>query len=127
MADKNRTLRELASSDSLFADFLSLFNFVDTYTCDICIDTFLCSICIKIEAALEGDISTDKVDVAGVNVAPVVKIWPSNEQPSTLELKPHHAFLEFNEKLPVIIASKLESQQEQKLLQILRKHNKAIR
>lgn len=39
MNDQNRILRELAAVDSLFADFPSLFDFDDTYTCDVCTDT----------------------------------------------------------------------------------------
>lgn len=107
-----------------FADFPSLFDFDDTYTCDVCTDAHLCSICTEIEAVLQGDtssdisydISTNKVDVADVNVALAVKILSSVEQPPALELKPLPAFLEFNEKIYVIISSKLESEQEQKLL-----------
>lgn len=116
MTDENRILRELAAVDSLFADFLSLSDFDDTYTCDVCTDTHLCSVYIEIEAALHVDISSDisyensadKVDVAYVNVVPTAKILPSIEQPSTLELKLLSAFLEFNEKNYVIISIKFE-------------------
>lgn len=113
---EQRTLREFDSFDSLFVDFSSLSDFDDIYTCDVCIDTHLCSICTRIEAALQGDISyeisTDKVNIADVNVALAAKILSSIEQPPTLELKPFHVFLEFNENLHVIILSKLEYEHE---------------
>lgn len=95
MTDQNRILRELAAADSLFADFPSMSDFDDTYTYDVCTDTHLCSIYAEIESALQVDISseisyeisTQKVDVAYVDVVPAAKILPSIEQPSTLELK----------------------------------------
>lgn len=112
MTDKNRILRELVATDSLFADFSSLFDFDNTYTCDVCTSTHLCSVCNEIEVALQVDISydisTDKVDVADINVVLAAIVLPSIEQPSALELEPllsnlKYAFLEFEEKLPVII------------------------
>lgn len=56
---------------------------------------------------------------------------PSIMQPPTLELKPlldhlMYAYLEDNEKLPVIISNKLETEQEDKLLHVIRKHKKVI-
>lgn len=55
----------------------------------------------------------------------------SNEQPPAIELKSIHAnlkyaFLKLEEIFHVIVSSKLEFEQEQKLLQVLRKHKKAI-
>jgi len=52
-------------------------------------------------------------------------------QPPTLELKPFfehlkYAYLEEDEKLPVIISTKLDADQETRLLQIIRKHKRAI-
>ena len=52
------------------------------------------------------------------------------EQSPSLKLKPlpgnlKYAFLESLEKLLIIILSKFESEQEQKLLQVFRKHKKA--
>ncbi|XP_050918591.1 uncharacterized protein LOC127136028 [Lathyrus oleraceus] len=56
---------------------------------------------------------------------------PSIEQPPSIELKElpgnlKYAYLESNKKLPVIISSNLDFDQENKLLQVLRKHKKAI-
>lgn len=56
---------------------------------------------------------------------------PSIVQPPALELKPlpsnmKYAYLEANEKLPVILANNLQQDQEEKLLQVLRNHKKAI-
>ena len=124
----------LVAPDSLFAGFPSLSDFDDTYTCDVCIDTHLCSVCAEIEDALQVDISsdisyeisTDKVDVAYVNVVYAAKISPSIVQPSALELQSLPAFLEFNENLSVIISSKLQLEHEQKLLQLLLEHKKEI-
>ena len=59
---------------------------------------------------------------------------PDNPEPAhyqKLELKPlpphlKYAYLEDEKKLPVIIARELTSQQEEQLLDVLRKHKKAI-
>ncbi|KAJ9558375.1 hypothetical protein OSB04_012989 [Centaurea solstitialis] len=56
---------------------------------------------------------------------------PSIEQPPDLELKllPSHlkyAYLAEDDKLPVIISSKLSEDQEHKLINLLKKHKKAI-
>ena len=56
------------------------------------------------------------------------KVLPSEEKPSKLELKPllpshlKYAFLGVEETFPLIISSSLESDQENKLLEILRTH-----
>ena len=60
------------------------------------------------------------------------RVLPSEEKPPTLELKPlplhpKYAFLGVEETFPVIISSSLESDQEIKLLEILRTHKIAIR
>lgn len=136
MDGQNRTLRELATLDAICDDFPSLSDFDETYTYDVCNDTHLCSVCAEIEAALQvdisSDISTEKVDVADVNVVPTSKILPSIEQPSALELKSlpanlNYGLLEFEQKFLVIISSKLESEQEHKLLQVLKKHKEEFR
>ena len=59
------------------------------------------------------------------------RVLPSEERPPKLELKPlpsHHkyAFLRVEETFPVIISSSLGSDQENKLLEILRTHRSAI-
>lgn len=38
------------------ADFLSLYDFNDTYTCDACTDTHLCFICVEMDVTLHVDI-----------------------------------------------------------------------
>ena len=59
------------------------------------------------------------------------RVFPSKEKPPKLELKPlpshlKYAFLGVEETFPVIISSSLESEQENKLLEILRTHKTAI-
>ena len=59
------------------------------------------------------------------------RVLPSEERPPNLELKslPSHlkyAFLGIKETFPVIISSSLESNQENKILEILRTHKTAI-
>jgi len=59
------------------------------------------------------------------------KMLPSVEQPPTLELKPlpshlKYAYLERDGKLPVTISDLLTDEQEQKLLQVIKDHKRAI-
>ena len=59
------------------------------------------------------------------------RVLPSEEKPPKLELKPlpshlKYTFLGVEETFPVIISSSLESDQENKLLEILRTHKTAI-
>ena len=59
------------------------------------------------------------------------RVLPSEEKPPKLELKPlpshlKYAFLGAEETFPVIISSSLESDQENKILEILRTHKSAI-
>ena len=59
------------------------------------------------------------------------RVLPSEERLPKLELKPlpshlKYAFLGLDETFPVIISSSLESEQENKLLEILRTHKTAI-
>ena len=59
------------------------------------------------------------------------RVLPSEERPPKLELKPlpshlKYAFLGVDETFQVIISSSLESEQENKLLEILRTHKTAI-
>ena len=59
------------------------------------------------------------------------RVLPSEEKPPKLELKPlpshlKYSFLGAEETFPVIISSSLESNQENKLLEILRTHKTAI-
>ncbi|KAJ8763777.1 hypothetical protein K2173_003559 [Erythroxylum novogranatense] len=59
------------------------------------------------------------------------KLIPSVVQPPELELKPlpttlKYAFLESNERLPVIIASTLSHIEEERLMNVLREHKRAI-
>ena len=62
---------------------------------------------------------------------PSTRMLLLHEHPPELELKPllghlKYAFLEANEKLPIIIAQSLQPKQEEKLLAILRAHKQAI-
>ena len=59
------------------------------------------------------------------------RVLPSEETPSKLELKPlpshlKYAFFGVEETFPVIISSSLESEQENKMLEMLRTHKTAI-
>ncbi|XP_045822018.1 uncharacterized protein LOC123914902 [Trifolium pratense] len=125
-------------SELFSIDFPSLAGFDDIYLCSDCTDTNLCVVCAEIDAALQADtfptseIVTDEavfaVDALDIPAAPSI---PSIEQPPSLELKVlpenlKYAYLESNEKLPVIISSNLDFDQEHKLLQVLKKHKKAI-
>lgn len=97
MVEFQQTLREFTTPNSLFAALPSLFDFDDTYTCDVCTGTHLCSIYAEIEVALQVDIFyeiyIDKVDVAEVNVILAAKNLPLIEKPHALELKPLRANL----------------------------------
>ena len=60
-----------------------------------------------------------------------IKLLPSSEQVPKLELKPllvelKYSFLGINESFPMVISSKLDSLQEGKLLNGLRRHKSAI-
>ncbi|KAJ8755397.1 hypothetical protein K2173_019195 [Erythroxylum novogranatense] len=59
------------------------------------------------------------------------KLIPSIMQPPVLELKPlpatlKYAFLESDERLPVIIASTLSQTEEERLMNVLKEHKRAI-
>lgn len=102
--------------DSLYAYSPSLSDFGDAYTCNVCVDTHVCLICTEIEVVLQIDIfyeiSTNTLDVPDVNVVSAAKILSSIEQTHALELNLLLMFLQFNEKISLIISSKLDSQQE---------------
>ena len=60
-----------------------------------------------------------------------IKLLPSSEQVPELELKPlpvelKYVFLGIDETFPMVISSKLDSLQEGKLLNVLRKHKNAM-
>ena len=60
-----------------------------------------------------------------------MRLKPSIEDPHILELKMlpkylEYAFLEKNSKLPVIIASNLQLEQKEKLLEVLKEHKRAF-
>ncbi|KAK2451735.1 hypothetical protein QL285_010765 [Trifolium repens] len=118
----------------LFSADPSLYGFDDDYSCDDCTDTNLCVACAEIDAFLLddnfpiGEVVDDVVKALDITAAPAK---PSIEQPPSLELKPlpenlKYAYLECDKKFPVIISSNLDFDQENKLLQILKKHKKAI-
>ncbi|XP_050914840.1 uncharacterized protein LOC127129757, partial [Lathyrus oleraceus] len=127
-----------ASSELFALDFPSLSGFDDIYSCFDCTDTNVCVVYAEIDVALQadtfptGEVVTNKpvfaVDALDIPAAPSI---PSTEQPPSLEIKElpknlKYAYLESNEKLPVIISSNLDFDQEHKLLQVLKKHKKAI-
>jgi len=75
------------------------------------------------------DSNPDKLQVAEVSLSN--RPLPSIIQSPSLELKPlpdhlKYAYLEKKEQLPVIISTALSDEQEQKLLQVIREHKKAI-
>ncbi|PNX80521.1 hypothetical protein L195_g036523 [Trifolium pratense] len=81
----------------------------------------------------EGEDVNEAVCAVEVLDIPDVPTKPSIDQPPSLELKPlpenlKYAYLEENEKPPVIISSNLdcEQEQEEKLLQVLKQHKKGI-
>ncbi|XP_045797211.1 uncharacterized protein LOC123891391 [Trifolium pratense] len=103
----------------------------DDYSCDICTDTDLCVACAEFNLQGEGEVVNEVVFAVETLDIPAVPTKPSIEQPPSLELKPlpknlKYAYLEENEKLPVIISSNLDCEQEEKLLEVLRQHKKAI-
>ncbi|XP_045812264.1 uncharacterized protein LOC123906408 [Trifolium pratense] len=107
----------------------------DDYSCDVCTDTNLCVGCAEFNLQGEGEVVNEAANEVVYAVEtldiPTVPTKPSIEQPPSLELKPlpenlKYAYLESNEKLPVIISSNLDFDQEHKLLQVLKKHKKAI-
>ncbi|KAJ9552673.1 hypothetical protein OSB04_016718 [Centaurea solstitialis] len=88
--------------------------------CDSDLDETLEDDCSEVIAAFE------QLDFKGRDIQ-----LPSVEQPPDLELKPlpshlKYAYLAEDDKLPVIISSKLSEDQEQQLINLLKKHKKAI-
>ena len=72
------------------------------------------------------DVGFDKFDLGKEDI-----LKPSIEDPSDLELKEvlqhlEYTFLGKDSKLPVIIASNLSKMQKEKLLNVLKKHKRAI-
>ncbi|XP_054807358.1 uncharacterized protein LOC129309679 [Prosopis cineraria] len=103
-------------------------------TIDFAINSMSCnSINNDNSSILEQDTaaSFDGMQVCGVDELTIDKLVPSIQQPPILELKdlPEHlkyAFLDEGKKLPIIIAKDSDPCQEVKLLEVLRKHKKAI-
>ncbi|GKD53071.1 hypothetical protein Tco_1286458, partial [Tanacetum coccineum] len=61
----------------------------------------------------------------------IIKVKPSIEEPPKLELKDllsqlEYAYLEENDKLPVIIAKGLKDDEKKALLKVLKSHKRAI-
>ncbi|KAJ9552912.1 hypothetical protein OSB04_016957 [Centaurea solstitialis] len=88
--------------------------------CDSDLDETLEDDCSEVIAAFE------QLDFKGRDIQ-----LPSVEQPPDLELKPlpshlKYAYLAEDDKLPVIISSKLSEDQEQQLINLLKRHKKAI-
>ncbi|XP_057739857.1 uncharacterized protein LOC130956949 [Arachis stenosperma] len=104
---------------------------------------FQCDIIDKVVAEIHQEAVEEKTMEQGTSVGKPSKhtedtlpplMAPDDQVPShelKLELKPlpphlKYAYLEDNQKLPVIIARELTSQQEEQLLSVLRRHKKAI-
>ncbi|KAJ9536230.1 hypothetical protein OSB04_un000596 [Centaurea solstitialis] len=88
--------------------------------CDSDLDETFEDECSEVMAAFE------QLDFKGRDIQ-----LPSIEHPPDLELKPlpshlKYAYLAEDDKLPVIISSKLSEDQEHKLINLLKKHKKAI-
>ncbi|RDX72072.1 Retrovirus-related Pol polyprotein, partial [Mucuna pruriens] len=87
-----------------------------------------CSICAEIQVAIAGWLVVAEVESSSQLSAS--KPSPPPSPPAELKALPKHlkyAYLEDNQQLPIIIANNLQWEQEEKLLQVLRKHKKAIR
>jgi len=74
---------------------------------------------------------TNQTYISSAELLPLITVFPSIEQPPKLELKTlskhlKYAFLENDERLPVIIAKHLLPDQEKRLLQVLQTYKKAI-
>src|SRR4051812_14569729 len=103
MADKNRTLGELAKPNSLFANFPSLlilmthilvmFVLMPTYVQFLLKLKLLQRLILFLIFLMR--FSTYKIDVADLNVVHATEILSSIEQPFALELIPLTVFLEF--------------------------------
>lgn len=108
-------------SDLVSTYFPSLSDFDDTYTCDACTNTLICYVCAKIEATLQVDITTgSSIDTPICNVLAnktlnisATQNKSSIEKPHSLELKPLLEDLKYS--------SKLEFDQEEKLLKEIKK------
>ncbi|XP_057417391.1 uncharacterized protein LOC130711664 [Lotus japonicus] len=117
------------------SDYPSL---TESYTCHTCTATEMCEACIdQFLDTVVVDSDVKKSDctnpVVEVQAAETVSasLVPSVLQAPVLELKPlpdnlKYAYLEDDKKLPVIVSSTLHENQEEKLLQVLKKHKKAI-
>ncbi|KAL2326301.1 hypothetical protein Fmac_025359 [Flemingia macrophylla] len=119
-------------------DFPSL---TDLYTCLTCIESksdildvvhidFIKSKCINHVVGLKQKFDL-LIEVQAAKPIPTSLVPSIVQPPPTLELKPlpenlKYAYLEDDEKLPVIISTSLMVDQEEKLLQVLKKHKKAI-
>ena len=124
--------------DEHLLEFLHDSNFpllTDSFTCTACSDSEMCAVCSEIESYMhtESEFLSAPADFVEVQAAESMSasLVPSIVQPPTLELKPlpenlKYAYLEDDDKLPVIVSTSLDADQEEKLLQVLRKHKKAI-
>ncbi|XP_057451823.1 uncharacterized protein LOC130743600 [Lotus japonicus] len=99
-----------------------------TEMCDSCIDQFLDTVVVDSDVK-KSDCTNPVVEVQAAETVSA-SLVPSVLQAPVLELKPlpdnlKYAYLEDDKKLPVIVSSTLHENQEEKLLQVLRKHNKS--
>ncbi|RDY11441.1 Retrovirus-related Pol polyprotein, partial [Mucuna pruriens] len=111
-----------------FADVTDVSNFANLadFEC-MCDRGKECSICVEIRVAIDEGPKVAEVGEVGA----VIEVATSKPPSPTVELKPllehlKYAYLEDDQKLQVIIANNLQSEQEERLLHVLRKHSKAI-
>ncbi|RDX84243.1 hypothetical protein CR513_34735, partial [Mucuna pruriens] len=134
------------SEFSYFVDVADVPNFYDSV--DVAdVPDFLNSVDVAnvsnfVDSANMGDVSNfadladfecmcDRGKEYSTSVEKVLASKPPSPPSPTVELKPlpkhlKYAYLEDDQKLPVIIANNLQSKQEERLVHLLRKHRKAI-
>ncbi|RDY13388.1 hypothetical protein CR513_01695, partial [Mucuna pruriens] len=116
------------SDFSNFAYMVDVSNFAN-FEC-MCDRGKECSICAKSCVAIDKGPEVAKVAEVG-EVIEVAASKPSSHPSPAVELKPllehlKYAYLEDDQKLSIIIANNLQSEQEERLLCVLQKHRKAI-
>jgi len=121
----------------LFSDFFDFYDFdlgSFDYACDDSDDSVVvCSICANIFFIIHSDCDTGAGSNPPISLPLTVNLpLPSTIQPPSLELKPlpehlKYAYLDYAQKLSIIISSSLSLEHEDKLLQVLKGHKKAIR
>ncbi|KAK7251288.1 hypothetical protein RIF29_34343 [Crotalaria pallida] len=141
--------------DEHVLDFLhdyDLPSFTSSFTCSACSDSEMCTACIEIVQFLNSaTASVDSYDIDSDHANPISVLHESNSlvqvqaaesnsaaplvpsvmQAPLLDLKPlpphlKYAYLEAEQKLPVIISTSLSVDQEKQLLDVIRANKRAI-